>query len=270
MSFVRIAARIALVEALKGKTLVLDNVLDSEIGALEVQADGSLRTEKEKPFIAVYTDDGKIDKDVDLRSLKENGLTEISLESGITAAMNVTDPNTGESTIMPGIPVTDANMEFQLDIVGRQQADALTDPNNEWAEIFRKLCFRFVKVERARAANDQDGVRLAGRRTVITAEMIDDPIKGEEISEPFPEFFQLLDNSADTVLVAKSTLMKAILDGANEPWEIVQRRMGMTKDELLALGIGPHWLDENRTTPVMTESTIEIDGREPIEVLPDD
>lgn len=269
MSLARIIARIAIVEALKGQTLVLDNVLDSEIGALEVQADGTLRTSKEKPFIAIYTDDGKVEKEVELRSLKEGGLTEISLEWGITAAMTVTDPDTGESTIMPGIPATDDNMEFQLDIVGRQLADALTDPDNKWAEIFRKLCFRFAKVERARAANAQDGVRLAGRRMVVTIEMIDDPVKGEEMPEPYPEFFQLLDASSDQVLIAKSTLMQAIIDGVNEPWEAVQRRLGMTADELLALGIGPHSMDTDRTTPEMTAGAVEITGRPAIEVIPE-
>lgn len=39
MSLARIALRIAAVEALKGKTLVGDNVLDSPNGALDVQAE---------------------------------------------------------------------------------------------------------------------------------------------------------------------------------------------------------------------------------------
>lgn len=55
MSLIRIAARMAAVRALRGRTLVGDNVLDSQIGALDVGADGELRTEEDKPFISVYT-----------------------------------------------------------------------------------------------------------------------------------------------------------------------------------------------------------------------
>lgn len=54
----RIALRMATIAALKGRTLVEDNVLDSEITALDADADGNLTTDQKRPFISIYTDNG--------------------------------------------------------------------------------------------------------------------------------------------------------------------------------------------------------------------
>ena len=50
----RIALRIAAVQALKGRTLVGDNVLDSRMTALDVDDDGNARTDEDRPFISLY------------------------------------------------------------------------------------------------------------------------------------------------------------------------------------------------------------------------
>lgn len=259
MSLTRIAVRMALVEALKGQTLVGDNVRDSVIGALEVRGDGALRSDEEKPFIAVYTDAAKVENDIELRSLKENGLTEIVLEWGVTTAMLVTDDDSGETTIV-GLPATDDALEFNLDLVGRQIRDVLTDPDNAWAEIYRGLCFRYFKVERARAANAENGIRVAGQQLKLTAALADDPVPGEDVPEVFSQFFALLDGSGDPHLLAKSTLMQAQLSGSAEDWAVLQRRLGMTADELKALGRGPLEATETGAAPVMTEVTLDVEA----------
>ncbi|MBN9052491.1 MAG: hypothetical protein J0H80_01660 [Rhizobiales bacterium] len=87
----RIAWRIATIEALKGRTLVGDNILDSQIGALDVAGDGTIRTEMERPFVAVYTDGAVVNERLSSRELHRCGETDLTIESGITAAMTVTD-----------------------------------------------------------------------------------------------------------------------------------------------------------------------------------
>lgn len=260
MSFGRIAARLLLVQALKGNTLVGDNVRDSLIGGIDIAADGTVRTDQEGPFIAVYTDAAKTEQgQIDLRSLKENGRVEIVLEWGITAAMTETDPDTDESVIVSlGFPATDAAMEFHMDMVGRQIADILTDPDNAWSDLFRSLCYNFVQVDRSRVGNDGDGVRLAAHQMKITAELLDDPIRGETIEGVFARIFTALDTSGDTDLVARSALMQAQLAGTNEPWELTERYKGMTDSELLALGIGPIADDADRSTPPFGEGAVDI------------
>jgi hypothetical protein len=183
MSLVRIAVRIAAVEALKGKTLAGENILDSEIGALEADADGALRTVEDRPFVTVYTD-AAITKDADtsLRSMVLNGATQILFEAGITAAMTETDPDTDESKLIGiGIPATDRAFEFHLDMVARQIGDALTDPENEWAQIFSAFIQRYVLIERARTSGDDNGVRLAAQQIKLTVDLIADPVKGEAL-----------------------------------------------------------------------------------------
>ena len=266
MSLVRIALRIAAVEAIRGRTLVGDNVLDSEIGAIDIAADGSIRTEKEKPFISVYTEDGasKLDGN-DLRSLFDNGTCELVFELGITAAMSVTDPDTGESSVVPGVPVTDRSFEYFLDMTARQILDALSCPDNPWGEICRGLTCRFSKIERIRAGNADGGMRFAAHRIKIICELMEDPVRGEPLEEetPFFDFLKALDASADPQHQIYAQAMRAEIDGSDAPWENAQRRLGMTAAELLALGRGPIPQDTERETPFLTTGTTEIEGHSP-------
>lgn len=251
MSLIRIAARVAAVQALRGRTLVGDNVLDSQIGALDVAADGSLRTEEDRPFISVYADAAKSDDNV-LRSWVDNGATEFLFEMGITAAHTEMDEETGETTLLGvGIPATDANFEFTLDVVARQVGDTLTDPENEWAEIFRKFLRGIDRIERARTSGDGSGIRLAAHQIKVTADLIADPIRGTELNpkHPLALFFTkaatlTVPNPAhdpsdpdspasipDPVVSAQVALMQAQLSGAEYDWQSMMRRYGLTRTE---------------------------------------
>jgi len=238
MSLIRIAARIAAVQALRGRTLVGDNVLDSQIGALDVTADGELRTEEDRPFISVYTDAARSSDNV-LRGWTSNGATDFLFEMGITAAHIDTDQETGESVIYPGIPGTDAAFEFHLDIVARQIGDALSDPANDWAELFRKFHSGNEVIERARTSNDGSGVRLAAQQIKLTVPLIADPVRGTELkpTHPLATFFA----KAATVpeLGARVALMQAQLAGSSISWQTDLARYGITKSEGEAMLIVP-------------------------------
>jgi hypothetical protein len=121
MSLVRIAARLAIVRALRGVTMAGEHVHDSLIGGIQIDADGQLNIgEGEKrPFITVFTDGAKNEKP-ELRSFAESGMTEIVIEWGISAGMVDKDPNTGESHIVAGLVATDDAFEFTLDLIGRR------------------------------------------------------------------------------------------------------------------------------------------------------
>lgn len=263
MSLIRIALRIAIVEALRGQTLVGDNVLDSQIGALDVAADGSLRTDQQKAWIAVYTDastskDGAAD--MSLRALAPNGATQILIETGLTAAQVLIDPQTEQSVVYPGIPDTDAAFELHSDIVMRQVADVLTDPGNEWAEIARRFILSFRSVERSRVSGDQQGTRLAAQQMRIVADLVSDPVRGMPLKDgsPLKAFFDLAEADcivpdpahpdpleapmvADPVVASTVALMRAQIDATPQPfdWQAVQRRFGFYRAEADALLITP-------------------------------
>lgn len=231
----RIALRIATVEALKGKTLVDKNVLDSEIGALDVGADGSLRSDQEKPWIAVYTDAAKVEERLDLRALHRSGATALTIEVGITGAMTVTDPETGACEVLPGLCATDRALEFYLDCVGRQIVTALSDPLNPWSEIWRDLSSGIVKIERKRTSDETSGTRIAAHQLVVTVDLLPDPVFGEPVA-PTSIWARLFARmaAADHPYLSTMQSLVGIPDGIRMH-EAQRRRFGMTLEEARAL-----------------------------------
>jgi hypothetical protein len=238
MSLCRVALRISAVEAIKGRTLVGGNVLDTPNGALDIQADGSLRTDEEKPFIAVYTDQGKAEG-VTGRSLVENGLCDVVFETGVSMAMVETDPDTGVSSLVGvGVPASDSSFEFLLDVVERQIIDALNDPDNSWAEIYRGLHDSVIKIEFAGARNSDDGQRLAGHQKRITVRLVDEPFGGELVPDaPFSRFLDALEASGNASYVEMAATMRAVLSGSQDDLQKLRRKHGLTQDEATALGL---------------------------------
>lgn len=252
MSLNRIAARISALQALKGKTLVGDNVVDSQIGAIDISADGDLRTSAEAPFISVYADAafGRDDATT-MRALLTNGDTEFLFEAGIATSHAVRDPQTKERVVYTGIPDTDANFEFYLDIVARQIGDCLNDPENEWADIFREFIYSVKRVDRSRTSGDDKGVRLAAQQIKMTAELRPDPVRGAELkpTHPLARFFVKAADLDDPVVAAQVALMQEQLAGNEYIWQTDLRRYGLTKAEGDAMLL---------TTPDGAEADIEI------------
>ena len=240
----RIALRMAAVEALKGATIVGSNVLDSEIGALDVGADGTVRTDQETPFISVYTETSKQEGPnpgggADLRSLYISGQTDLVFEFGVTAAMTAPNEETGAPEIVGlQIPGTDANLELLLDITERQIVNALTDPRSEWAELWREMHSNQIKVDRRRTSS-AEGTKVAARQLVITVELLPDPIYGAPIAptSTWARFFAKLDSYDDPIVVKKTAALRSLIGvGADRLESEVQRqRFAMTLEEVRAM-----------------------------------
>jgi hypothetical protein len=230
----RLAVRIATIEVLKGATSVGDNVLDSQIAALDIAADGSLRTDQDKPFLSVYVDNSKVEEGLAVRALHRSGPTDLVIETGIAVTMTETDSETGESRIIGGIPATDPAMEFYLDCVGRQIADALADPRSEWAEIWKGLSGGVVRIERRRTA-DATGTRIAAHQHVITLDLLPDPVFGEPVASTsiWAKLFAKMEAAGHPYLAAMQALIGSP-DGVLHH-EAQRRRFGMTLDEARAL-----------------------------------
>lgn len=252
----RMAQRIAAIEALRGKTFVGENVLDSQIGALDIAADGSIRTDRDKPFIAVYTDVSKAQGSLEVRALHRSGATDLTIEVGIAASMTEIDAQTGATVIVGiGIPVTDPAMEFYLDCIGRQVVNALTDPRSAWAEIWRGLSSGINRVERRRAS-DATGVRIAAHQIVVNAELLPDPVFGEPIAAT-----SIWAKLLAQMEVANHPRLELVHDLIGDPsgvlnHEAQRRRFGMTLDEARALfdiAVEPVEATEPNITSVTSE-----------------
>lgn len=240
MSFARIALRMAAVEALRGKTFVGDNVLDSEIGAFDVAADGSTRTDQEAPFISVYTENSVVENPARQSPLLHSGMIDVLFEYGITASMTETDPETGESTIMTGFPATDAAFELFLDVVGRQIVNALTDPANDWGVIFWGVATRVAKVVRRRTADVANGARVAAHQLVLTVETLSEPQTGAARSNdcPYMRFLGLLDAGTASQQRVATSMRGLLLPIDADEMATWRRTFGLREIEAEMLGRG--------------------------------
>lgn len=261
MSLARIALRTAAAKALRGATLVGNNVMISPNGALDVAADGSMRSDEERPFLAVYTDAGEVDG-MPNRSLYENGSCVLVIEAGISMAMTETDPDTDVSEIVGvAIPASDENFEFFLDVTLGQVVDALSS-DTEWADIYRSLHCRVSKVVVAGARTTEDGQRLAARQIKISLDLVDEPMKGEPVDPetPFGRFLDAMEASEIAVERQQAATLRGLIGGDMPDWLALQQRHGLTRAELLALGLGPLAGDADRSTPEFEIGDIELEG----------
>lgn len=255
MSVAKLALRICTVEALRGCTSVKNNVLDSQIGAIDVGADYNLRTDQEKPFISVYTEGSKALLQTG-RSLLQNGSADLLIESGIAASMTEADPDTDESVIVGGIPATDQAFELFLDALDREIVVALTDPENVWAEIWRGLISDISQIERKRLSDATTGARIAAHQIWIMCNLLPDPVFGEDLAST--SVWQKLLNQLESVGHPYLEPMKKMLGlGLNElAHERQRRRFGLTLNEARALcDMPPMGLED--TEPVTTQITHE-------------
>lgn len=194
MSMTRTAIRIAAVEALKaGGTLVGDNVLDSQISVFDLTADGQLRSDQQRPFIAVYTDAAQADLGGHT-GLRGNGSLDILFNYGVSMTMAQTDRETGQADIVEGYPATDSTFEAVLDVLDVQISRALVDPDNAWAQVFGDFVARYKTRKVVRSSSAAENVRLAAGQTRLSVEVFADPQHGQPLADggPWPRFMALL------------------------------------------------------------------------------
>lgn len=254
MSLARFALRTCAVRALTGATLVGDNVRDSDFGAIDVAADGSIRSDQDRPFVLVYTDDSTAE-DTATRDLRQNGHLDLVVESGVANPLVETDETTGESRIVGiNLPDTDAARELTLDLIDRQVTVALTGPDT-WAELWQRLHNRVLRIDRRRAASTEGGVRLAARQLRIRLDVLADPAWGQPLvaGNPWADFVAALIATDPALGAVAATFLGP--QGPAVTTETIRRAMGHTGREARALGYGPFhpggvtWLVEE---PIVT------------------
>lgn len=235
MSIIRIAMRIAIRQALMGKTKVGNNVLDSQIGLVGSDG-GELSVNQQKPFISLYAESARVETNEGFRALVQNGVTELTFDVGFSAHHVTTDPDTDEAVVLDGIPASDDNFEFFLDMVIRQIGDALNDPDDPWADIARSFLRRVESIDRACASSGARGVRVALHQLRMRVELLSDPVKGMVVSpqSAIGRFFALAETLDDTTR-AKVAEMLAQLQADESSIDAAFRRYGFTHSEAEAL-----------------------------------
>lgn len=259
MTLSRFALRLSAVQSLKGRTLAGDQVRNSRIGAIDIAADGSLRVNEDRVFLDVFTDDSEASgADVFPRDLHENGELALNFESGITSTMTGTN-DAGESVIVGvNVPATDDAFEATLDILDSQIQTALSDPNNEWAEVWRKLSTGILKVERKRAASADDGLRRAARQLRVTLRARPDPLPNELLAatSPFKQFRDLVERDCPGMLPQVEMMIGS--SQTEVTVDMIRAAFGYTASEADALGFALQ-----SEAPIQGFDVADIDDEQP-------
>lgn len=236
MSLAALALRIAVTEALKGRTLADARVADSELAAIS-----DLIGEAPSPLIIVSVDEasGEIDKPgLSLLDAADELvlLFEIAIASKVTAEAK--DAEGGVSMI--AIEPTSKGLEASLDILWRQVSRALLLPlpDTQWGEIVRRLVLRLRRFQMKRGG-EVDGSRVATRFYVLAIEPVAEPNFGSPAVGVWAELIAAMEGSAHLRELARILRASIEQPAGLAGWRIDQARLGLPEAEVRALGIAP-------------------------------
>lgn len=252
MSLTRLAVRICAVEALKGKTMIGDRVLDSDVGVINDEG-----TQEPSPFLVVLTEKGGGPLGGNGNDLFESSSFELVFEIGITAQAVETDGNGISQVVGVGVPDTDSNREYFLDLVGYQIKSEFSKKSSDWTE----LLFMFtgdLKSAKIMRAGSAEGIRFAAHQIKFEVEAISDPVPGSEI-EPYSAwdlFLTKLENSTNATYLKYAADIRALAFNSDDSGDQLRRRLGLRAEELLSLGYN-EVKDGNGNA--VTVSTVEIE-----------
>jgi len=227
MSLARLAHRLTLVQALRGRTLAGQAVKDSAIPDIQ-----DATAEAAQPYIAVYTDDQvgpqrHLEPPADGNSPTTMVGLKISIEIGVTAQSEV--PQEWD------IPTTDAGIELTLDAIERQILIVLADEANGWAELWRRLHRGDPAIKSIRGASAENGIRFAGRQIELTVQPLTDPPFGPAATGIWAQLLAALD--AEPVLALPARVLRSLLEAPTPPpsWAEIRRAFAMDDPEARAL-----------------------------------
>lgn len=235
MSIVRMLTRVTAVAALRGQTWADKRVYDSDntplSQALMLDAGG-------KPYIVVYTDaDNRNDvSGTDLAGAQR----ELSLVLEIGVATKVKG-KTGNIELQT--PLTDEGMEIALDMVEEQALAALFgSPQNDWADLMKRLVLRIVRLTGQRGASSDRDRRWAARQLGIVCDVVADLPPGVPVphDHPISLFIETAQKHPEAGVDHIADICDALVKRDVAPqWEQVQALAGLSRLELRAIGLAP-------------------------------
>lgn len=228
MSVVRLATRLVVVLALRGRTLAGPAVADSEITPFDEKA-----AEAVSPFVSVYTDDqARNARDID-PARPADRLT-ITIEIGLNAQVK---DETGEE--IAGLPMTDAGMELILDAIERQILMVLADDENPWSAIWKRLFRGDPEIKSTRGASAADGVRFAGRQLKINVEPLKEPPSGAPATGVWVDLLAAVDAVEGREQTAR--MLRELIEAPppSDDWFALRRDLMMSAAEGTALLLEP-------------------------------
>lgn len=259
----RLAAQLCAVQALKGATIVQNNVRDSSVGVIAIDADGDIRTTEQKPFINVFSEDTASSGDT--AALVGPSQSTQVFQFGITSAMPLitadgnylVDAETGEIVFAERDKPSDAQINILLEVVERQIRVALTDPNNAWAELWGSFYSNTLEVKSMRGQSARESVRFGARQLSVTGTLIAEPPYGMPVKDKsiWKNFLDQLTGSE--IEHVRDDIERLIGSGdLQSDLDYLRRRYGHSGEQATALGYG---FEANRDPDVPIQTTVLAD-----------
>lgn len=264
MSVVRQLVQIAVVEAVRNRTLAGNDVFDSRMDTLD-----SLLKGERRPLLIFSIEEAE----QEVGGQGESGLLGRAarltafVQAGVASGEAVRDGN--NTIIRPAIGETDAAYEATLNILDRQWRQILHDFEDPWAVLFRELVTGVGVIKDTRASDPETGSKHAARFTQFHLNVIADPLPGDDIPECIAAGLDLLEADGDAGYAQIAGDWRALLSGGQDwpAWRQLQSSLFASRGKLAALGHGPLEIDDE----VDFETAIfNVAGATSIEVIADD
>jgi len=241
MGVIRQLIQIAMVEAVRGKTLAGDDVFDSRIDSLP-----ALLKDSRRPMLIFSVEESKQDED----GSSEKGFfgrrseLQVLVQAAVASVREVRDGN--DVVMLPSVGESDAGFEATLNMLERQWKTVLTAHESPWANVFRGLVNCVGKISDARAVDPETGRKHASRYTQVALDVIDEPLPGDPTPEVVELGLALLEADGDAGYAEIAGLYRSMLNHGNAwpDWRKIQSSLFMSRDQMAALGLGPLSIDD--------------------------
>lgn len=243
MSIVRQLLVIAIVEALRNRTMAGPQVFDSTIDTLD-----RLRSGESRPLLIFSVEEAEHepDRQADSGFIGRAARLKLLVQAVIVSGREIRDAQ--GVAVVASVGETDAAYEARLNLLDRQWKQLLHDHDGEWAAIFRGLLDGrgIGTIRDMRAVDPETGGKQALRLTEVSLSVMPDPLPGEPIPAPIERGLAAMESDGDAGYALVAAQWRQILGETGDwpDWRALQSALFETRDGMAALGQGPFGIDE--------------------------
>lgn len=265
MSVVRQLIQIAMVEAVRDRTLAGADVFDSRMDPLPDLVKGVTR-----PFVIFSVEEsssqGAHDGPLESGLLGRTAELTVLVQTGVASGHEIKDGN--GVRLIAAIGESDSAFEATLNILDRQWRARLTDYDNPWAEILRGLVTQVGKIIDTRSSDPETGTKHATRFVQVNLSVMPDPLPGEPIPAPIEAGLAAMEADGSPSYAEVARVWRALLtEAADWPdWRTLQAGLFATRADMGGIGLGPFIIDD---LVDFAAADLDVSGVPPVTVTPE-
>lgn len=237
MSVVRQLLQICGVHAIRGKTLAGVEVHDSKITALSAPFKDARRP---LLILSIEESDQPEGRGNDGGLLGRSGDVSMLIQNAVFELQKISSADGGKDEELEWVlGETDAAFEATINIIDHQWRAALTDPTNDWADIFRGLVINVGQIKDIRATDPDTGRRHSLRFTSVKLDVVPEPQFGRPLPKEIERGLAAIEQLPDYLDLAARWRALLCQGSSLEDWQKRQADMFASRPTLDALGLAP-------------------------------